>query len=264
MKTVELNLHSPESIGQILNTNPQNLFQEQSKSDEYSCDCGTKLEPIAFRWFTYWPKMCQVCEGKEKKLRQLEQRRTERKQYAQSMHKAIEKILPPRYRNAHLRTLSPKLREIMLALPHDKGLMLFGSTGVGKSHSMCALMRYYRITNKSVIRTSYDNLCLEIRDSYKNNISESEIIGKYQKVDKLLIEDVGTTVGTTNQESDFSLRIFLMILDYRIEYCKPVFITSNKTIDQLASSFDDRVASRIQQGCEIIAVRGYDKRLKRS
>lgn len=126
---------------------------------------------------------------------------------------------------------------------------------------MCALMRDYLLKGYSVIRKTYDNLCMEIRDSYDNReLTEKEIVWKYQGVDKLIIEDIGTTVGTRNQESDFSLRILLLILDYRIEQCKPTYFTSNKSPDELAKSFDERVASRLYQACEIVPVKGNDRR----
>jgi len=176
------------------------------------------------------------------------------------MQKAIEQLLPPLFRAVHLRQLSPQLRAKMLELPPNKGLLLYGPPGVGKSYSMCALMRYYRLKGYSVERISYDNLCLEIRDTYTAGRSERELIKRYQKVDKLLIEDVGTTVGTGSQESDFSLRTFLLILDHRLEHCKPTFITTNKNADELGKSFDERVASRLRQTCEIIPVSGRDKR----
>jgi len=125
---------------------------------------------------------------------------------------------------------------------------------------MCALMRHYRLKDFKVERIIYENLCLEIRDTYNTVHSERHLIKRYQEVDKLLLEDVGTTVGMGGQESDFSLRTFLLILDYRLEHCKPTFITTNKSVDELGKSFDERVASRLREACEIIPVSGRDKR----
>lgn len=83
-------------------------------------------------------------------------------------------------------------------------------------------------------------------------------------VPKLFIEDVGTTVSIGEQESDFSLRTFVTLLDTRIEWCQATFVTSNKSIEELGRSFDERVASRLMQACEIIEVTGQDKRKGRS
>lgn len=78
--------------------------------------------------------------------------------------------------------------------------------------------------------------------------------------DKLFIEDVGTTVSLDKQESDFSLRTFLVLLDQRLEACQPTFITTNKTLEQLGRCFDDRIASRLIQACKIIKLTGADRR----
>ena len=149
----------------------------------------------------------------------------------------------------------------MLRLTSNKGLLLFGPPGVGKSYAMCALMRYYLLRGCSVKRISYDRLCLDVRDTYNKVSSERELLERCGAVDKLLLEDVSTTVGTGRQESDFSLRIFLLILDYRLEHCRATFITTNKSADELGRSFDERVASRLRQACEIIPVSGTDKRI---
>jgi DNA replication protein DnaC len=38
------------------------------------------------------------------------------------------------------------------------------------------------------------------------------------------------------------------------------FVTTNKSVEELARSFDQRIASRLQQACEVVQIRGRDKR----
>ncbi|MBN1508747.1 MAG: hypothetical protein JW955_18000 [Sedimentisphaerales bacterium] len=71
---------------------------------------------------------------------------------------------------------------------------------------------------------------------------------------------MGTTVRWDKQESDFSLRTFLVLLDQRLEACRPTFITTNKPLEQLGESFDDRTASRLIQACRIVKLEGRDRR----
>jgi len=77
--------------------------------------------------------------------------------------------------------------------------------------------------------------------------------------DLLVLEDLGTSKSIGVAESDFSLRTVLALIDSRIENCLPTIITTNKSIENLAASFDDRIASRLS-GFKIIKIDGADKR----
>ena len=142
--------------------------------------------------------------------------------------------------------------------------MLWGKQGVGKSYAMACLMRKFVVNGKNVARITHEMLCLQLRDTYKPGSTKTEldVIKPLLSVDKLFIEDVGTTVSTGQQESDFSLRTFLVLLDQRLENCKPIFITTNKCVEELGKSFDQRIASRLQQACEIVQLMGKDRRTK--
>lgn len=171
-------------------------------------------------------------------------------------------IIPERYQNAQLEDLPEKLITRFESLGDDKGFYLFGLQGRGKSHSMAACAKHLWQEGWDIQRITYEHLMLKIRDTFKQGSTETElsIIQPLLDTGKLFIEDVGTVVSIGSQESDFSLRTFLHILDTRLENCVATFITSNKSVDELGKSFDMRVASRIQQACSIIEIKGKDKR----
>jgi len=189
--------------------------------------------------------------------------KAERSQWSEDkLESSIIRLTDPLYATAQLQDLSDKFQEKIQQLPDDKGLLLWGIQGVGKSYAMAALMRYFFIEGFDVVQVSYEMLCLQVRDTFKAGSTKGEIdvIKPLLAPDKLFIEDVGTTVSIGQQESDFSLRTFLVILDKRLRDCRPTFITTNKSVEELGKSFDARIASRLQQACEIVHLTGEDRR----
>ena len=156
-------------------------------------------------------------------------------------------IVPKKYIGAEMEHLPVKLRE-QLEREIDDGVLFWGAVGTGKTYTMAALAKKYIREGYLVKRTHYNLLCLQIRDTYNKNAKATEwdIIEPLLKCNKLFIEDVGTIKRIGEVETDFSLRTFLTLLDMRIEQCKPTFITSNKSVENLAHSFDERVGDRLR------------------
>jgi len=161
--------------------------------------------------------------------------------------KTLLEVVPERYIEAEMDDISDKLRAD-LEKDINTGVLMWGSPGVGKTYSMAALAKKYISEGFLVKRVHYETLCLQLRDTYNPKATQIEwqIIEPLLNCDKLFIEDVGTTKSIGVQESDFSLRTFLVLLDMRLERCRPTFITSNKTVENLAKSFDERIGDRLR------------------
>ena len=175
----------------------------------------------------------------------------------------VYKHIPELYWNAQIDDLAPAMRPELVLLKDHQGLLLWGLPGRGKTHAMMALAKFFLKMGFDIECIGYDVLCSRIRSSYQNKGGESEydIVQSMLIPDKLFIDDVGTTVSNERQESDFSLRIFLTIINERLVQCKPTFFTTNKPLEELGKSFDERVASRLQEICVIIQITGTDRRL---
>jgi DNA replication protein DnaC len=171
-------------------------------------------------------------------------------------------VIPRRYWTAKFDNLPAKLRDRMLRLAEGQGLVLWGATGVGKTYAMATLIKHYMAEGYTVFRIGWEMFCLRIRDTYKPRSTETEwsIIEPLLKVDRLFIEDIGTCKSERSQESDFSVRVLYVFVDYRVENCLPLFITTNRPIEELAKSFDARIAGRLVAGCEVLKLSGKDWR----
>lgn len=178
-------------------------------------------------------------------------------------HCRLDDVIPERYRDATIEQIPKAIRKTFEELPEDKGLYFWGSPGIGKTYSLCAITRKLFFDGWDVARVTYEMLALKIRGTYRegSTITELDVIKPMIEVDKLILEDVGTTISIGQQESNFSLRTFLIILDQRLENCRATYVSSNKSIEELGKSFDQRIASRLQQACEIIQLKGQDKRI---
>ncbi len=156
-------------------------------------------------------------------------------------------VVPARYARAMIYDLKPSLRKAF-AGKIKTGVLLWGTPGSGKTYAMSALIRKFIGEGFLVKRTHYEMLCLKLRDTFnpKATGTELSIIEPLLLCDKLFIEDVGVTKSIGEKETDFSLRTFLVLLDIRMEQLKPTFITSNKSVENLESSFDKRIGDRLR------------------
>jgi len=252
-----------EQIGKNHKSTIKNQHSEKQSRSDIICKCGVKIEPIVIGSRIIISAYCSKCmksslaEWSRQNLRRLRIDRIHR------MKMAIINVVPRLYRNAHLRDLCPDLREALFDREPEQGLLLFGAPGVGKSHTLAALARYYILKNKSCRWANYRKLCREIRDTYRPNSTRSEldIVRPLLKCDYLILDDVGSMRSTRQTESEFSALLLLDILDDRIENCKPTFMSSNKSPDELAASFNDKISSRLNY-LQFIRMVGADKRRK--
>lgn len=172
----------------------------------------------------------------------------------------VSQVLPALFMSARIEDLKPA---VAACFRDDitTGVFLWGPTGSGKSYAMSAAARKYIVAGFRVRRIGYELLCLKLRDTFKAKSIETEweVIQPLINSDMLFLEDVGATRRVGNEETDFSTRTLQVLLDTRLEYCKPTFITSNKSLENLAKSFDERIGSRLKL-FEIGKMDGEDRR----
>lgn len=139
--------------------------------------------------------------------------------------------------------------------------MLWGTPGSGKTYAMAALAKSYIASGFIVRREHWEMLCLKLRDTFNPSAKQTEwqIIEPLVNCDKLFLEDIGTSKRMETKESDFSVRTLQVLIDIRMEHCRSTFVTTNKSIETLSASFDERIADRLRT-FEVFQMKAASKR----
>ena len=148
-----------------------------------------------------------------------------------------------------------------------KGLILAGNNGVGKTHLACSIANELIKNGIPIIYGTLINLLAELKNTYDvyNNISEMKIIKLYEKVDLLIIDDLGK-----EKPSEWGLEKLFTIINSRYENNLPVIITTNydqnSLIDRLSINGEIETAksiiSRLYEMCYLVKIEDRDHRIK--
>lgn len=142
----------------------------------------------------------------------------------------------------------------------SSSLFIYGSYGTGKTHMAVAIARELLLQGRKVVFTSVPRLLFEIRKAFQEDTRETEAVyvEKYSSCEFLVLDDFGLekTTEWARQTMDY-------IIYQRDNLLKPVVITSNLSLDEIARKIDGRIASRIAGMGRIIQFNGPDFRLKR-
>jgi len=164
--------------------------------------------------------------------------------------------VPPWYRGCTLENFQPNP-------PDSRPSFITGPTGTGKTHLAVGFLRV-KLLDKGgdegrFLRTV--DLFQNIRRSFseKSGITEHALLELYgEKTPFLVLDDLGAENLT-----GFVVQTLYDLIDNRYSWRLPTIITSNLSLEQLAShygSHGDRLASRIAGMGPTLALKGKDRR----
>ena len=180
--------------------------------------------------------------------------------------------IPKKYRNATFESFNPKdnpraleiAKKFIMNFPEDKGLLLTGPVGTGKTHLACAIANALLNKLYSVYFGNVVDIMSFIRGTYNrdSSLTEEEAVNIMTKeVDLFIIDDLGK-----ENNSEYTLSMLYQLINRVYENEKPIIITTNFNSIELARKLGERgqaIVSRITEMCEPVIFKGEDWRMKK-
>ena len=138
-----------------------------------------------------------------------------------------------------------------------KGLLLVGGVGTGKTYIACMIANALIDKGYPVLVTN----SARILSTLQGNFNKQEYLDSLNQFKLLVIDDLGVERNT-----EYAKELVYNIIDSRYRAGLPMIITSNLTLEKMATETDladKRVYDRILERCYPVAVSGESRRMKK-
>lgn len=168
--------------------------------------------------------------------------------------------IPRRYENCKYEDVPENVRNLFEKMRESRrGLFITGDVGTGKTHIAYALAKECRnIIGVEPIVWNTTELLREIRLDFDKKFEDKnrfeEKLNDFRGV--LFLDDIGVEKLT-----EWVSETFYLIINKRYNEMRPIIFTSNLDVPSLAEKVGDRTVSRIIGMCDVITLKGADRRL---
>ncbi len=140
--------------------------------------------------------------------------------------------------------------------PDARSILMFGKTGLGKTHLSLAIANTVLASGYGVIYDSAINILRNIETERFNRDHLNETIDTVMGTDLLILDDLGT-----EYETPFFNATIYNIINTRLNSGKPTIISTNLDFEGIRRRYDDRVVSRLVAAYVCLEFKGEDIRL---
>ncbi|MBE6844900.1 MAG: DNA replication protein DnaC [Ruminococcus sp.] len=157
-----------------------------------------------------------------------------------------------------MRKIFMRCREYAENFSRSSGsILMFGHTGLGKTHLSLAIAKEVLNKGYSVLYDSTPNFLDRIKNEHFSNKSgEDDTLSYLFEVDLLILDDLGVEYN-----NPFFTPTIYNIINTRINKGLPTIINTNLNHEQMLEKYDERIVSRLFAGYESLEFVGMDIRL---
>lgn len=142
--------------------------------------------------------------------------------------------------------------------PKANSILMYGNTGLGKTHLSLAIANEVIQKGFGVIYVSAPSLAQQLEKEHFSRDNSNSVSNMLLDCDLLIIDDLGTEFQTK-----FSTSELYNIFNSRLLLSKPVIINTNYDFDKLEEIYSDRFVSRIIGNAQKLAFLGTDIRIRK-
>lgn len=140
---------------------------------------------------------------------------------------------------------------------NSESILMFGGTGLGKTHLSLAIADVVLKKGFSVLYDSIVNILRRIEKEHFSRDHDTEMIDLVTSTDLLILDDLGT-----EYESPFYNSTIYNIINTRLNHGLPTIISTNMNYDAIRRRYEDRVVSRLTSVYTCFEFKGKDVRLQ--
>lgn len=173
--------------------------------------------------------------------------------------KHISGVVPPAFQDTKEDRLCTSECHVALCWTWgNRGLMMGGPTGTGKSRCAFELARREHLAGRAVVTTTHYDFYLSAMkvNDYGQRNTALKWIDLIKDCDLLVIDDLGKMrMGTNSGEFTQATALLWDVLDYRCKQRKPFIITTNlagKDLEATLGTGGEALVRRLREFCDVI------------